>query len=390
MSKSQDTDIDDQKNNIVAELYALRAGLSVISERADDIRSRESDIEAEYSKAKPIQDEIDENNRKIAMEREKEKKISKELELISIDANYKNKVNAKYEKKTGNMSPMRYMFMAFIIGLAVAFGVAIIFFAITMSRRLTMTGIVIFLVLDIGGVLIASIITGIVKIKTFRSYKIQSIDETNAEKEKLETEIKQISENISDMETSNEKLGVQKEEENKAIEQSVLEIKKDMSSITQEVSLYYSAMETEYSNLLNPADWKNADLCIFYLQTGRADSIKECLQLADRQRQNDEIVGALNAASDRICKEISSGFKALGGTMVTCINALSMQIDTVGNSLAAQNKATVRALGALEKSNAALLSSGQLNNALQAKANETSEAMLRDYRYVQNRLGIAI
>jgi hypothetical protein len=67
-----------------------------------------------------------------------------------------------------------------------------------------------------------------------------------------------------------------------------------------------------YSPFLVKEDWKNIDLMIFYLQTGRADNLKEALILADRQRQTDAIVSEISKATATISNAINAGFAYVG------------------------------------------------------------------------------
>ena len=60
-----------------------------------------------------------------------------------------------------------------------------------------------------------------------------------------------------------------------------------------QVKRYTDALITEFSSVLDPRDWANIDLIIFYYETGRADTLKEALQQVDRQRQNEALIKAI-------------------------------------------------------------------------------------------------
>lgn len=151
-----------------------------------------------------------------------------------------------------------------------------------------------------------------------------------------------------------------------------------------EIAMSYNCvLEDHFSPMLNPSDWENIDLCIYYLQTGRAESIKECLQLVDRQRQTNEIVNAVQQASDRICSEIHSGFTALGKTMIKCFNSVSAQLESISSQIANEHNEVINALNRINNNNSAILSATQLNNALLAKANMSSEQLANDLHYIK-------
>lgn len=398
MGKSKDVISGNQADDTVARLYALRAGLSVISERADEIREIQDDLDSRHQQVKYASSGLDRHKEKIADAKKDVEKIEEEIE--KTQKSVASKVNELHEKpkrrynKTRisyNWEPKHYAYV--IIGNLFALdclGVLIAgLFMPDFGGAGAIAGVtVVFVICALFG--IVPIVTGYNSAKKAKAEIQQEIENENAEIQELKIKLKKAQDKVLDLESETDRIKTQNSDMAKEILQFVDEKKIEIKAIVEQVSVYHNAMETEFTSLLNPADWHNTDLCIFYLQTGRADSIKECLLLADRQRQNDEIVGAIRAAGERISSEIRNGFKALGSTMVACINALSMQIETMGNSLAAQNDELINQLSAVENSNTALLSATQLNNALQAKANQTSEQLLRDYRYVQNCGGIAI
>ncbi len=71
-----------------------------------------------------------------------------------------------------------------------------------------------------------------------------------------------------------------------------------------------------YGRLLDARDWKILDLVIWQLETGRAETVKEALQLADRETQTDRIVATMQSASMAIAQRIDDGF----GNLQTQLN----------------------------------------------------------------------
>ncbi len=74
-------------------------------------------------------------------------------------------------------------------------------------------------------------------------------------------------------------------------------------------------------------DWANVDLIIFYYETGRADTMKEALQQVDRQRQNDTLVRAIGMATEMLAKTIRQSVSALEKTLEGSFRRLSMQLE---------------------------------------------------------------
>lgn len=144
---------------------------------------------------------------------------------------------------------------------------------------------------------------------------------------------------------------------------------------------YAVALAQQFAPVLNLADWKNTDLIIFYMQTGRADTMKEALQQADRQRQTDSIINEVRNATRAIVSEINSGFAALGQAMVSCFSVLSSQMSST-------HARTLNAMGQIQSQNAELISQSRLNNALQAKANLTSDKLCNDLSYIKDKAAL--
>ena len=74
-------------------------------------------------------------------------------------------------------------------------------------------------------------------------------------------------------------------------------------------------------------DWGNVDLIIYYFETGRADDLKEALQLVDRQLQTNQLVEAIRMASNQIEETIYQSTKALGGALADSFSLLSKQMN---------------------------------------------------------------
>lgn len=78
--------------------------------------------------------------------------------------------------------------------------------------------------------------------------------------------------------------------------------------------------------LIDFRDWENVDLLIYYFETGRADDMKEALQLVDKQRQADQITEAIEAATESICKTINVSMTRLGSALSQSFSVLSRQM----------------------------------------------------------------
>ncbi len=90
-------------------------------------------------------------------------------------------------------------------------------------------------------------------------------------------------------------------------------LKKLHGKISAEI---WETLVDTYGKLLDSRDWKILDLVIWQLETGRAETVKEALQLADRETQTDRIVNTLHSASMAIAQRIDDGF----GNLQTQLN----------------------------------------------------------------------
>ena len=147
----------------------------------------------------------------------------------------------------------------------------------------------------------------------------------------------------------------------------------------------YSALVNQFNSTLDCRDWKHIDLIIFYYETGRADTLKECLQQVDRQVQTDAIIKEIRSASKNICNSITNSISRLQQEMVVCFDKLSVQLDS-------QHKEIMNKLTSIDKSIAKLNDGVEtLNNSIKdgnAIMSELSDNMskISEATYLQNAL----
>lgn len=158
------------------------------------------------------------------------------------------------------------------------------------------------------------------------------------------------------------------------------------STMQQEVQLnrslgdkVYNILVEQFSKTLDPRDWQYVDLLIFYFETGRAESMREALQLVDKEMQTQQIVGSIKAATVMICRTIQSEMSALRSTVRDGFSSLQQSINSGFASLQ-KSIATNNAL--LQQQ----ISEEQLANALLKKSNSTSEQLMNDVHYLRERL----
>ena len=122
-------------------------------------------------------------------------------------------------------------------------------------------------------------------------------------------------------------------------------------------------------------DWKNVDLLIYYFETGRADELKEALQLVDRQLQTNQITEAIRVASEEIGKTIHQSITMLGAVLAISFERLAQQQERMITEIREQSEMTRTTL--LEQSHLQL-SRQDMTNALLSKIEKSSAALADD------------
>lgn len=141
----------------------------------------------------------------------------------------------------------------------------------------------------------------------------------------------------------------------------------------KEVSLeMYNILINTYGEMIDPRDWEYLDLIIYYFETGRAITMREALQLLDRERQTQQIVGAVREATNAICRSIERGFATLENTMRSGFASLQSSIDSGFARMNAIGMAQVKEM--------------QLTNSLLNKANTTSEQLMNDVHFMRTKM----
>jgi len=164
--------------------------------------------------------------------------------------------------------------------------------------------------------------------------------------------------------------------------------------LKKQTSLVKKSLNATYDSWLGESDWENVDLLIYYLDTGRADSLKEALSMVDRQRQTNQIVQAIAVVSKTIQNTIYSATMRLATAMKESFTLISKQVDNMAKNvnrigeIAAegqqQQNATITAMGEkIMRLQEEQISVSEMNQALLEKANVSSEQLLTDLRYNQ-------
>lgn len=158
----------------------------------------------------------------------------------------------------------------------------------------------------------------------------------------------------------------------------------------------YDALVAQFKSVLDIRDWEHIDLIIFNFETGRADTLKEALQQVDRRVQTDEIIDAIDVAAQSLSSTIRATMSELRSDLNKSFGKLSEQLATqhaeqmaalgnINQSIDRTNESIAKSQSSAENNTKALeniSSAANLNNALLAKIGCDSMTLMNDVNYM--------
>lgn len=316
-------------DEILSKCYALRAGLSAISVERDKVDKLNDIIKKNQSS-------------KDSQIYQKRKQISRNHNLIGQEKRKVIEGEAQVDKK------WKFLIVGlsiFIVYCLISIGV-VLHFVIREIKEDKIRNVIILILSSI----MLFVLTGFCVYWLFASIKAYKKHIIIARV--INRESAEAAQNIVILKQEIEELTKQIDIENTEFQQETKPKQALMESKAKDGFLLYEAMQKEFSNFLNESDWKYIDLLIFYFETGRAENLKEALQLVDKQVQTDMIVGAIHTASEGICNVLNANFAKLQNGLAECFCVISKQITTMQQQ---QNQQFQRLVEATNMSNALLL-----------------------------------
>ncbi len=134
----------------------------------------------------------------------------------------------------------------------------------------------------------------------------------------------------------------------------------------------YNKLVSLFSPKLSVLDWPYIDLIIFYLETGRADDLKEALNKVDAQKQTDQIAAAIKAMGNSISSQIQSSFNRLESTISQNFARISYQLDTLNDTATTFNQNLSKIGEKIDMQNKYL----SINNSLLKNSNKSMKELL--------------
>lgn len=336
---------------ILGQLYALRAGISYIACEADKYKAEQHEKEKEKEKALSAINAYGITPRPYVDE------VTSEISALDVELETHHKTHATLHK----IEKISITVLKFI--LAISACVALFYGYLDVA-----------LVMGLASFLIIVVFIGApVVICGFACQK--SILSLNEKREALTTYLTSA-EKIENFEMEHSEFAGKE-----GAERFITILEEELSFINKAWQNRSRALLAELASAFTPTidlrDWENLDLVIFYMETGRADTIKEALQQVDRQRQNNAIIDAIGLATKQISATISNGMLALGMTVMGCSMLLMNMVKEAKTTLSA-----AASLYAPDTTSAVPMLDGasedEIASAMESKADVSSRDLMSD------------
>ncbi len=355
------------KSEVLGGLYTIRGGLSLISMATDEIDKSEQELVkldrdiAQKKNSLDWEEEritrlVEDKNRGRMSESEKNKIKKSARESAKRTVN-DNKFSTFWVKRWILAIILCAVITVPLVALTNENFVAGLYEIVTFGRPLKLI-LAIFL-----SIVLWAVILGIVNLFIYCiSYSINKRDEMKSavnSYQDINTRIDETKIDLRKLEADVRSM----ERERKALVARNEQIKYEVSEKTKMIKL---ALNKEYDGWLHESDWENVDLLIYYIETNRAESVKEALQLVDQQRRAEQLEATIRQVGTEIVGTIHSAFERMGEVLVGCFTVLSNQLAQMETNLMNQSERMIK--------------STEMQTALMVKSGKTCADLLKDMK----------
>ncbi len=329
------------KQETVARLYGLRAGLSVLSEIYDKISVSQRTIQESKDSIEKNQYQM---HQAVIRGQGAEEEYKKRQKAFS---------DAKTELDKTKFDGLRKFYY-------VSIAILVVLYLIGMAID-SAGGNYDPLIEPIGIYTLFCIVFSIYFFKKHSAYKDLKETFENAKKQLDEFKLGEIKAKLAD---EHSKCNAQMKKSEKTIDQE----NKTLDLLLDDFKLTYRATQDEYCAFLDERDWGNVDLIIFNYETGRAIDLRDALMQVDNERRNQRLERAIENAQAVITQSISSAMMNLQSSFEQQFSRLDSRINNVSKQLKANSDSQIQAINEANRSQQALLN----------KMNTSSDKMARD------------
>lgn len=368
----------EQKNQMLADLYALRAGMSAISIERDKFGVKEK----AYSDAKRKVDcacyeyENAENSVSRCDEYDKKDSLQKTEEKVKLDRTFKKTVIGSIV--VGIFGALIPWFFYFIVD---DLNIQDSQYGYSYWKKYLLVSACILGIIFVVGLAIALI----VRVNNGKYLQKRIEEESGKSKQDLKDAKARLTQAAWDCDSAQKALTI--------VSKDYEKVKSASTKLSQEM---YDALVAQFKSVLDIRDWEHIDLIIFNFETGRADTLKEALQQVDRRVQTDEIIEAIESAGSSIAATINVTMRELRSDLNKSFNRLSEQfalqhaeqmtaLGNINRNIERTNESIAKLQSATENNGKTLeniSSAANLNNALIAKIGYDSMSLMDDVNYM--------
>ena len=155
----------------------------------------------------------------------------------------------------------------------------------------------------------------------------------------------------------------------------------DIKKIRDNSIAIKQALAESYKDLISPADWQHIDVIMYYLETHRADSIKEALNIIDSKLQFEQLTNVITSSAEAVCGYIQSGFIKLNNNLIKSHEIIMDKLDDIEYKVDANRELIGSTAQVLARGIDRQVSEAKLNNALVKKAHKQIGELLEDMEF---------
>lgn len=375
------------KNETLAKLYSIKAGLSAISIEKDKLAKAELSLIDDNKKIKDAKAEIVDIDKQVVILNNKLSSIKNE----NIPKSSKNFIGEYVGVGAGIGGGV-----GFLAGFIVSFIFDVVLGSTVSKYLVYFLTLLAFLVIGAGIGVFAGVIKQKSADKKSQAEYYKKIKGQNGDIKYYEGQISYFVSEKSKYQDKIVKINDEYVEHRLSYNQEKL-------VVIPTAKILYDALVEEYSSTLDPRDWQNIDLIIYYYETGRADTLKEALQQVDEQRRHERLIREIKNATLEISKTIERcaneliiaidrNFSALSTQLTNQHNEIVGKIEKINTSLTVINSNISSLVQTAKESNEfskkvlknieSISTNSYLNNALLQKITTNSTDLVDDTNYL--------
>ena len=173
---------------------------------------------------------------------------------------------------------------------------------------------------------------------------------------------------------------------------------KEMDLLLKKIQMIFNDLCKTVKNFLHHNDFDKLERIYFYIVTGRADTIKDALNLTDAQIRHEEMVDIMKQAVSSICSAINTATTEIvdsirENTEEICfainngVEIISGNFSNISSEIKKMDENVSKSMLEILDNQKEIVDSNLLHTSLLKEQNSTCEKILKHYRYVNGLSG---